>query len=111
GVGLVLAHAANNLSNGDFDLSGGVGPAEYTRAPYAPHPILSGLITKRGLLAAIAAFNLADLAILVALVAARGWPVAAFALAGLFVSVFYVAPPLKLKHHGLGEPGVFVVWG
>jgi 1,4-dihydroxy-2-naphthoate octaprenyltransferase len=22
-----------------------------------------------------------------------------------------VAPPLKLKHHGLGEPGVFVVWG
>jgi 1,4-dihydroxy-2-naphthoate octaprenyltransferase len=42
---------------------------------------------------------------------ARGWPVAAFALAGLFISVFYVAPPLKLKHHGLGEPGVFVVWG
>ena len=36
---------------------------------------------------------------------------AAFALAGLFISVFYVAPPLKLKHHGLGEPGVFVVWG
>jgi 1,4-dihydroxy-2-naphthoate octaprenyltransferase len=34
-----------------------------------------------------------------------------FALAGLFISVFYVAPPLKLKHHGLGEPGVFVVWG
>ena len=45
------------------------------------------------------------------LVQARGWPVAAFALAGLFISVFYVAPPLKLKHHGLGEPGVFVVWG
>ena len=45
------------------------------------------------------------------LVRARGWPVAAFALAGLFVSVFYVAPPLRLKHHGLGEPGVFLVWG
>src|SRR5437763_663199 len=59
----------------------------------------------------IATGNLPDLAILAALVAARGWPVAAFALAGLFVSVFYVAPPLKLKHHGLGEPGVFVVWG
>src|SRR5437588_266000 len=27
------------------------------------------------------------------------------------ISVFYVAPPLKLKHHGLGEPGVFLVWG
>src|SRR5205809_2378683 len=110
-LGLVIAHAANNMINDHFDLSGGVDTAEYTRALYAPHPILSGLITKRGLLAAIAAFNLADLAILVTLVAARGWPVAAFALAGLFVSIFYVAPPLKLKHHGLGEPGVFVVWG
>src|SRR6058998_4380759 len=110
-LGLVIAHAANNMINDYFDLSGGVDTAEYTRALYAPHPILSGLITKRGLLAAIAAVNLADLAILAALVAARGWPVAAFALAGLFVSVFYVAPPLKLKHHGLGEPGVFVVWG
>src|SRR5579885_2778263 len=37
--------------------------------------------------------------------------VVALALAGLFVSVFYVAPPLRLKHHGLGEPGVFLVWG
>src|SRR5213594_2710741 len=110
-LGLVIAHAANNMINDYFDLTGGVDTAEYTRALYAPHPILSGLITKRGLLAAIAAVNLADPAILAALVAARGWPVAAFALAGLFVSVFYVAPPLELKHHGLGEPGVFVVWG
>jgi 1,4-dihydroxy-2-naphthoate octaprenyltransferase len=37
--------------------------------------------------------------------------VAAFALMGLFISVFYVAPPVQLKHHGMGEPGVFIVWG
>ena len=30
---------------------------------------------------------------------------------GLFISVFYVAPPIRLKYHGLGEPGVFLVWG
>src|SRR3989441_8478621 len=110
-LGLVLAHAANNMINDYFDTTGGVDTAEYTRALYAPHPILSGLISKKGLIAAIAAVNLVDLAILLVLVAARGWPVAAFALAGLFVSVFYVAPPLRLKHHGLGEPGVFLVWG
>jgi len=110
-VGLVVAHACNNMINDYFDTMGGVDTAEYTRALYAPHPILSGLVSKRGLVATIAAFNALDLAILLVLVAARGWPVAAFALAGLFVSVFYVAPPLKLKHHGLGEPGVFVVWG
>src|SRR5579862_4449977 len=110
-VGLVIAHACNNMINDYFDTTGGVDTAEYTRALYAPHPILSGLISKRGLVAAIALLNLVDLGILMTLVAARGWTVAAFALAGLFVSVFYVAPPLRLKHHGLGEPGVFVVWG
>jgi 1,4-dihydroxy-2-naphthoate polyprenyltransferase len=110
-LGLVIAHACNNMINDYFDVTGGVDTAEYTRALYAPHPLLSGLISKRGLIATIAAFNLVDLLILAVLVEARGWTVAAFALAGLFVSVFYVAPPLRLKHHGLGEPGVFVVWG
>src|SRR5215831_10831414 len=110
-VGLVLAHAANNMINDFFDTAAGVDTAEYTRALYAPHPLLSGLISKRGLIATIAAVNLLDLLILIALVSVRGWPVAAFALAGLFISVFYVAPPLKLKHRGLGEPGVLVVWG
>jgi 1,4-dihydroxy-2-naphthoate polyprenyltransferase len=110
-VGLTIAHACNNMINDYFDTTGGVDTAEYTRALYAPHPILSGLISKGGLLTAIAALNAVDLVILLVLTTARGWPVVAFALAGLFVSVFYVAPPLKLKHHGLGEPGVFVVWG
>jgi 1,4-dihydroxy-2-naphthoate octaprenyltransferase len=110
-LGLTIAHACNNMINDYFDTTGGVDTAEYTRALYAPHPILSGLISEEGLLTAIAAFNAVDLVILIALTAARGWPVVAFALAGLFVSVFYVAPPLRLKHHGLGEPGVFLVWG
>ena len=110
-LGLVLAHAANNMINDYFDTSEGVDTAEYTRALYAPHPLLSGLISKRGLVTAIALVNLADLAILTYLASVRGWPIVAFALAGLFISVFYVAPPLKLKHHGLGEPGVFLVWG
>jgi 1,4-dihydroxy-2-naphthoate octaprenyltransferase len=110
-LGLVIAHASNNMINDYFDTMGGVDTAEYTRALYAPHPLLSGLISKRGLLTAIAGFNLVDLAIGLVLLEARGWPVAAFALTGLFISVFYVAPPLRLKHHGLGEPGVAIVWG
>jgi 1,4-dihydroxy-2-naphthoate octaprenyltransferase len=110
-IGLVIAHAANNMINDYFDLEGGVDTQGYVRTIYAPHPIVSGLISKGGLLTAIALFNAVDLLILVLLANARGPAVVAFALAGLFISVFYVAPPLRLKHRGLGEPGVFVVWG
>ena len=55
--------------------------------------------------------NLAGAATALYLVWLRGWPAAAFALAGFCLSIFYVAPPLRLKHHGLGEPSVFVIWG
>src|SRR5690242_6432442 len=110
-VGLVVAHAANNMINDYFDLEGGVDTDDYVRALYAPHPILSGWVTKRQLGTAILIANAIDLAIMLFLTAARGPLVIAFALAGLFISVFYVAPPIRLKHHGLGEPGVFIVWG
>ena len=110
-IGLVVAHAANNMINDYFDLEGGVDTEGYVRALYAPHPILSGWVSKRQLAAAILIANGIDLAIMLTLAAVRGPLVIAFALAGLFISVFYVAPPIRLKHIGLGEPGVFVVWG
>jgi 1,4-dihydroxy-2-naphthoate octaprenyltransferase len=110
-VGLVVAHAANNMINDYFDLEGGVDTDDYVRALYAPHPILSGWLTRAQLRNAILLANAIDFAILLFLVWAVGPWVAAFALGGLFISVFYVAPPIKLKHRGLGEPGVFVVWG
>ena len=110
-VGLVVAHAANNMINDYFDLEGGVDTDEYVRAQYAPHPILSGWVTKRQLAAAILLANAVDLAIMLFLASQRGPAVILFALGGLFVSVFYVAPPIRLKHIGLGEPGVFIVWG
>jgi 1,4-dihydroxy-2-naphthoate octaprenyltransferase len=110
-LGLLLAHASNNMINDYFDLEAGVDTENYVRALYAPHPVLAGLISKTGLLLAIAIVNLIDLSLLVFLTERRGWPVALFALMGLFISVFYVAPPLQLKHRGFGEPGVFLVWG
>ncbi len=110
-VGLVIAHAANNMINDYFDTQNGVDTDDYVRALYAPHPILSGWVTKRQLAAAILIVNVIGAAIMLYLASVRGPLVIAFALAGLFVSVFYVAPPIRLKHHGLGEPGVLIVWG
>lgn len=110
-LGVVLAHAANNMINDYFDLAGGVDTTEYVRAQYAPHPILAGLISKSGLVTAILAVNAIDAAIAGYLVSVRGWPILLFAGLGLFISVFYVAPPIRLKHIALGELGVFLVWG
>ena len=56
-LGLVIAHAGNNMINDYFDLEGGVDTDEYARAQYAPHPVLSGMISKRGLLTAILIVN------------------------------------------------------
>lgn len=111
GAGLLAAHGANNLMNDFFDLSSAVDTQSYPRALYAPHPVLSGLISKRGLATASVVVNLVSLAILVVLAIERGRPIVAFALAGFVVSAGYAAPPLRLKKRGLGEPGVFIVWG
>jgi 1,4-dihydroxy-2-naphthoate polyprenyltransferase len=110
-VGILLAHTVNNLMNDLFDTQTGLDSNTYPRALYAPHPVLSGLVTRRTLVVAIGLVNLADLAILIVLTWARGWPVLAFALSGFILSVAYTAPPVRLKKRGLGEPDVFVVWG
>ncbi|MCU1595229.1 MAG: menA 1 [Frankiales bacterium] len=110
-VGILLAHTSNNLMNDLADTDVGLDTEAYPRALYAPHPILSGLVTRRQLLAAIAGCVLADFVIMVVLASQRGWPVIAFAVSGLALSYAYTAPPLRLKKHGLGEPDVFITWG
>ncbi len=110
-VGIVLAHVANNLMNDLWDLQVGTDSDQYPRALYAPHPVLSGMTTRRGLAIRALLVNIVDLGILVFLVVERGWPILAFALGGFLLSVAYTAPPLRLKKHGLGEPTVLIVWG
>jgi len=110
-LGIICAHMANNLMNDLWDLQVGTDDEQYPRALYAPHPVLSGMTTRRGLAVRAVVVNLIDLAILVVLVIERGWPILGFALGGFLLSVAYTAPPLRLKKRGLGEPTVLVVWG
>jgi 1,4-dihydroxy-2-naphthoate octaprenyltransferase len=110
-LGITLAHVANNLMNDLFDTQTGLDTEQYPRALYSPHPVLTGMISRRGLALACLVVNLVDLGIGLVLFTARGWPVLAFALAGFVLSAAYTAPPLRLKKRGLGEPDVFVVWG
>ena len=110
-VGIVGAHMANNLMNDLFDLKVGTDRDNYPRNLYSPHPVLSGVITRKGLAACALAVNAVCLAIMIVLTVARGWPIVAFALGGFLLSAAYTAPPLRLKKRGLGEPTVLVVWG
>jgi 1,4-dihydroxy-2-naphthoate octaprenyltransferase len=110
-LSLILAQAASNMINDYLDLETGTDPEEYRRTQYAPHPIFAGLITKSGLILAIALLDLLVLGIVLYLTEVQGWPVAAFALFGLFIGVGYGAPPIQLKQRGLAEPAVALVWG
>jgi 1,4-dihydroxy-2-naphthoate octaprenyltransferase len=110
-VGIVLAHMANNLMNDLFDLGVGTDREDYPRNLYSPHPVLSGVISRRGLALCALTVNVLCLAIMIVLTIAQGWPIVAFALGGFLLSAAYTAPPLRLKKHGLGEPTVLVVWG
>jgi len=110
-VALILAHMSNNLINDYFDYKQGLDTADYARVQYSPHPIVSGLISENKLLAVFFMFGVIELAIAVFLYMHTGWPVMAFAVAGFLLSVFYVAPPLKLKYRGLGELAIFLIWG
>jgi len=63
-VGMRVAHVSNNLLNDLFDTDTGLDTNDYPRALYAPHPILSGMISRSGLVKAAAAVNVADVVIL-----------------------------------------------
>jgi 1,4-dihydroxy-2-naphthoate polyprenyltransferase len=110
-LGIVLAHVSNNLLNDLFDTATGLDTGNYPRALYAPHPILSGMVTRDGLIRSAVLVNGTGVAILVILTIARGPVVLGFGLAGIVLNVAYTAPPLRLKKRGLGELDVLLVWG
>ena len=108
---MILAHMSNNLINDYFDYKQGTDTPDYHRTQYSPHPITSGLISEKKLLAVFALFGVIELGAAVYLYFQTGLPVLVFAAAGFFLSVFYVAPPLKLKYRGAGEFAIFIIWG
>ncbi len=111
-VGIVLAHASNNMINDYLDYRSGADVSEdYPRGAYSPQPLHSGWVTRTRLMAAILLVNLIDLVIAVYLAIVVGWEILIVAVLGLFISVFYMAEPINLKRRGLGELGVFLVWG
>jgi len=107
-LGLLLAHATNNLINDLTDSWRGVDKGNYFRTQYGPQPLESGLMSVRELLVYVALTGIAALAIGAVLVAVRGAGVGWLLGAGALFVLFYTFP---LKYIGLGEPAVLLVWG
>lgn len=107
-IGVVAAHASNNLINDYMDVRQGVDTEDYPRAQYSPHPILGGLTTPRRLLIAALILNVIDAVIMLYLYTQVGLTVVVFAIAGLLLSLLYTT---VLKRAGLGELTALIVWG
>lgn len=107
-VGLIMAHATNNLINDYTDYVRGVDEDNYYRSQYGPQPLVHGLLTKRGLLKYILATGAIALSAGLALIFLRGGHTLLFMALGIFFVLFYTFP---LKYIALGEVAVLIVWG
>lgn len=107
-LGLLLAHATNNLLNDLTDYLKGVDRGSYFRARYGTQPLESGLLSVRRSLAYAAVTGGLALALGGVLYLERGNDVLWLTAAGAFFVLFYTWP---LKYIGLGEVAVLVVWG
>jgi 1,4-dihydroxy-2-naphthoate polyprenyltransferase len=108
-LGLVLAHAANNIFNDYIDYTRGVDQDNYYRTMYGPQPVADGLLTKRQHLTYFAITGLLALACGIALVVISGGGLTWLLLGlGVFFVLFYTWP---LKYIAMGEIAVLIVWG
>jgi len=107
-LGLILAHATNNLLNDYTDFKRGVDKDNYFRTQYGPQPLQSGLMSERELLTYAAITGLLALAAGLPLVILNGWVAWALLAVGIIFVLFYTWP---LKYIGLGEIAVVLIWG
>lgn len=107
-IGLVMAHATNNLLNDFTDSVKGVDKDNYFRTMYGPQTLEHGLWSRKKLLAVIAGTGAIAAVCGLSLIVISGLPVLWVTLAGAFFVLFYTWP---LKYIGLGEPAVLAVWG
>jgi 1,4-dihydroxy-2-naphthoate octaprenyltransferase len=107
-LGLVMAHATNNLINDLVDYQRGVDEDNYFRTQYGPQTVQQGLLSKRQLLGYAAGSGAVAVGCGLALAVVRGWPILALMAVGAAFVLFYTWP---LKYIGLGEFAVLLVWG
>jgi 1,4-dihydroxy-2-naphthoate octaprenyltransferase len=109
-LGLILAHASNNIFNDYTDFVRGVDKDNYYRNIYGAQPVASGLMTRRQHLTYFAVTALIALALGLYLAFYTNFSTTTWILLalGAFFLLFYTWP---LKGMALGEIAVLIVWG
>lgn len=104
----MLLQIGTNVVNEIYDVRKGI---DTITSPRASHALVTSRVTERSaFLLAGASFGM-SIAIGLALVAVRGWPLVLLGMAGLLGGWGYTAPPLQYKYRALGLPLVFVLMG
>jgi 1,4-dihydroxy-2-naphthoate octaprenyltransferase len=107
-LGLMFAHATNNLLNDYTDSRRGIDKENYYRNQYGVHVLEDGLMSEPQFWRYLGVT--ATIALLLGgwLISQRAGLTIDLMLAGAFFVLFYTWP---LKYYGLGEPAVLLVWG
>ena len=107
-LGLVFAHATNNLLNDWTDSRRGIDKNNYYRNQYGVHVLEDGFMSTRQFWAYLSITGGIALALGSWLIWQRSGLTGNLMLAGAFFVLFYTWP---LKYYGMGEPAVLMVWG
>ncbi len=113
-IAAACVHLGLNVGNDVFDTLSGADEANVTPTQFSggSRVILYGLLSLRQMVLLMLGFYAAAIGIGLFLAAYTAfWPVFWIGVAGVFVSVFYTAPPFRFVHRGIGELMVALGFG
>src|SRR5216683_2483087 len=112
-VGALAVHLGLNVTNDIFDTQSGVDDVNFTPTKFSggSRVLQYGLVSMRQMIALAAVFYAVAIIVGLVLVAMSGLGLFWLGVAGVLISYFYTAPPLRLVHRGLGELCVALGFG
>ena len=112
-TGAIAVHLGLNVANDIFDTLSGADEANVTPTKFSggSRMLQYGFVSLRQMIALAAVFYTVAIIIGLVLVAISGLGLLWLGLAGVLISYFYTAPPLRLVHRGLGEVCVALGFG
>jgi 1,4-dihydroxy-2-naphthoate octaprenyltransferase len=113
-VAIIINHIGLNMTDDYFDYKHSVDKLEIgQKNPYTggSGTLSSGLLAPKSMFKAFTVCYIITITIGIYLTLARGLPILAVGLFGVFCAVFYTAPPISFSHHGLGEVAQLICFG